>query len=87
MSPFVMQLFVVPVLTIGLGILGFYLFKKLYVAPLITLILAVGYDAFYFAFTYHQFGLSSWDIILPILSFLIAYALNADEKNANKAAK
>lgn len=89
MDPFILELFVIPIITIGLGVLGWFLSKKLYVAPLVTLILAVGYDIFYFEYYYHKFGLTSWDIILPIISLLIAFvlSLSAKTKNTNSVAK
>lgn len=77
MDPFLMQLFIVPLIVIGLGLLISILTKKVFVAPLITLLLNLLYETWYMKHNYpeHEISYTSWNIIFPVISLLISWGL------------
>lgn len=66
MDPFLLQLVIVPIATIGAGILGTLITKKTYIGLLITAMLIIAFDYFILGV------LISWCIILPIFSLIIS---------------
>lgn len=74
-DPFLMQLFIVPLLVIGLGLLVSILAKKVFVAPLITLFLNLLYETWYMKHYYpeHEINYTSWNIIFPVISLVISW--------------
>ncbi|KUP07732.1 hypothetical protein Q75_04320 [Bacillus coahuilensis p1.1.43] len=74
-DPFLMQLFIVPLLVIGLGLLVSILAKKVFVAPLITLLLNLLYETWYMKHYYpeHEISYTSWNIIFPVISLVISW--------------
>ncbi|GEM04235.1 hypothetical protein HMI01_12230 [Halolactibacillus miurensis] len=76
-DPFLMQLFIVPLIVIGLGLLAAIFTKKVWVAPLITLLLNLIYETWYSKYYYpeSELILTSWNIIFPAMSLFIAWGL------------
>lgn len=74
-DPFVMQLFIVPVVTIGAGVFASLFSKKVFLAPIVTLLINVLYEIWYAKvyYEYDTINFSSWNIILPVLSLGIAW--------------
>ncbi|QFT90774.1 hypothetical protein FIU87_19190 [Bacillus sp. THAF10] len=73
-DPFVMQLVIVPFIVIGIGVLASVFVKKFYIAPLVTLILNALYEVMYMKiyFSSSDFSFTSWNIIFPLISLIIA---------------
>lgn len=73
-DPFLMQLFIVPLIVIGLGLLAAIFTKKVWVAPLITLLLNLIYETWYSKYYYPESEpfFTSWNIIFPAMSLFIA---------------
>lgn len=71
-DPFLMHLLVVPIVTIFGGVLAAGYSKKAYVAPIVTLVLSILFDAIFF----NGIGINSpifrWHVTLSIISFIIA---------------
>lgn len=65
-DPFLLQLVIVPIITIGAGIIGTLLTRKKYIGPLITTILILAFEFFVMG------TFSSWNIILPIVSLVVS---------------
>ena len=82
-DPFLLQLVIVPLVTIGLGLAAALVTKKLIMAPLVTLLVNLGYEALYMNAYYGEvtFNFSSWVIVLPIASLLLAWLVRAMLKN------
>lgn len=76
-DPFIMQLVIVPLIVIGFGVAVSIVTKKLFIAPIITLILNLMYEFSYFKIIYPELPMnfSSWNIIYPIVSFIISWVL------------
>lgn len=73
-DPFIWQLLIVPVLTIGVGVFVALRTEKAYIAPLVTLVLNVGIELVMgFLYDPYVFLLSSWNFILPFISFVLAF--------------
>lgn len=74
-DPFLMQLFIVPAVVIGVGVFVSSLTKKVVLAPVVTLLLNLLYEIWYakFYYQYDAIHFSSWNIILPVLSLGIAW--------------
>lgn len=75
MDPFFWQLVIVPILTVGIGVFVALKTNKTYIAPIITflfnaLLEVVTMMAYY---EWSMVRLSSWNLIFPVVSFLIAY--------------
>ncbi|KMJ93183.1 hypothetical protein CBCST_20430, partial [Clostridium botulinum C str. Stockholm] len=70
-DPFLMQLVIVPLIVIGLGVLVAYNIKNILIGPLITLFLNSLYEIWYIKHYCpgSEISLSSWNIILPMISF------------------
>lgn len=79
---FLMQLFIVPLMVIGLGVLASMLTKKVFVSPIITLVLNILYEVWYNKHYYPESDMSftSWNIVFPEISLL--FSLN-DAKKGN----
>ena len=76
-DPFLMQLFIVPTIVIGLGLLVAILAKRVFVAPLITLLLNLLYETWYIKHYYPDFEISytSWNIIFPLFSLVFSWVI------------
>lgn len=85
-DPFVMQLFIVPLLVIGFGLLISILVKKIIVAPLITLLLNLLYETWYMKHYYpeHDISYTSWNIIFPVISFVVSLLVVTMRKQKSK---
>jgi hypothetical protein len=86
-DPFLWQLFIVPLIVIGLGVLVSALTRKILVGPIITLILNVLYEVWYIKY-YLQASdvcLTSWNIIFPTISLVFSFTIVTIlmEKNKN----
>lgn len=84
-DPFMMQLFIVPLIVIGLGILVSYILKNIFIGPLITLFLNILYEIWYIWNYYHklELTLTSWNIIFPGISILISWIVVSIQKQKN----
>ena len=84
-DPFMMQLFIVPLIVIGLGILVSYTLKNIFIGPLITLFLNILYEVWYIEHYYHklELTLTSWNIIFPAISLLISWIVVSILKQKN----
>ena len=84
-DPFMMQLFIVPLIVIGLGILVSYTLKNIFIGPLITLFLNILYEVWYIEHYYHklELTLTSWNIIFPEISLLISWIVVSIQKQKN----
>lgn len=76
-DPFLMQLFIVPLIVIGLGVLTSILTKKVFVAPLITLLLNLLFEIWYFKYYFqiNEISYTSWNIIFPIISLVLSWII------------
>ena len=85
-DPFIMQLFIIPLIVIGLGLLVTILTKKIFVAPLITLLLNLLYETWYMKHYYPESEISytSWNIIFPVISLVISLAVVSVLKQKSK---
>ena len=74
---FLMQLFIVPTIVIGLGLLVAILAKRVFVAPLITLLLNLLYETWYIKHYYPDLEISytSWNIIFPLFSLVFSWGI------------
>ncbi len=85
-DPFVFQLILVPIFTIGLGVLFSFLMKRIWIGPLVTLtlnmVIELAVSTLYPEGTHFSF--SSWNIILPIVSFVISFVLLKTTKAARR---
>lgn len=84
-DPFLMQLFIVPFIVIGLGLLVTIFAKKVFVAPLITLLLNILYETWYMKHYYpeHEISYTSWNIIFPLISLVFSWILVSFLKQKN----
>ena len=82
-DPFFLQLVTVPLVTIGLGLAAALVTKRLVMALLLTLLANVIYEAVYMYAYYGEltFSFSSWVIVLPVVSLLLAWLVRAMGKN------
>jgi hypothetical protein len=73
-DPFVMQLIIIPFIVIGLGVLLATITKKVFIGPLVTLILNLLYEVWYSMNYYPNSGLNitSWNIIFPLISLVVS---------------
>lgn len=72
-----MQLVIVPVACIGLGVLLAVLSKKIVVGPIVSLILAVAFNSWYFTYAQPDIELTFsmvlfWAILFPIVSYFLS---------------
>ncbi|MGE7887636.1 hypothetical protein ACQKN7_09670 [Bacillus cereus] len=79
-DPFVRQLFLVPVFVIGLGVYVSYVTKRIWVAPVLTLLLNTLYNTWYalsnYPVSYVNWSMiTAWCVTFPVISFLISYIL------------
>lgn len=73
-DPFIWQLVIVPILTIGTGVLVAIRFEKAYIALLVTLLFNVCIElAMGLLYVPYEIYLSSFNFIFPIFSFVLAY--------------
>jgi hypothetical protein len=86
-DPFLWQLFIVPLIVIGLGVLVSALTRKIFVGPIITLILNVLYQVWYSKYYLQEADicLTSWNIIFPAISLVFSFTIVTIlmEKNKN----
>lgn len=71
-NPFLLQLVIIPFITIGCGVLSSIFFKKVWIAPIVTFIITALEELYYFKHYYGEFTLTSWNIILPLTSLVIS---------------
>gem|GEM_PF-3086348 len=89
-DPFLMQLFIVPLIVIGLGVIASALAKKVFIAPLITLFLNALYEIWYMKHYYPELEISftscftSWNIIFPLMSLAASIVVVPFLKQKNK---
>ncbi len=76
-DPFIMQLFIVPLIVIGLGVLVSAFTKKGVIGPFITLFLNLLYETWYMKHYYpeHEISYTSWNFIFPAISLVISWAV------------
>lgn len=74
-DPFVMQLLIVSAVVIGAGALAAVLAKKVFVGPLVALLLNMAYEAWYMLSYYPGLGVSftSWNIFFPLAALLLSW--------------
>ena len=86
-DPFLMQLVIVPTIVIGLGVLVSYFVKKVFIGCLITLLLNLLYETWYFKYYYpeSEINFTSWNIIFPIMSLVISRFIVSNRKEKIKA--
>ncbi|MEH7107469.1 DUF2651 family protein [Bacillus sp. JJ1764] len=85
-DPFIMQLFIIPLIVIGLGVLVSALFKKVVIGPFVTLILNLLYETWYMKHYYpeHEISYTSWNIIFPAISLVISWVVVSVIKQKSK---
>ncbi|WP_343102097.1 DUF2651 family protein [Romboutsia sp. MSSM.1001216sp_RTP31141st1_G3_RTP31141_220114] len=71
-DPFIMQLVIVPFISIGLGVLVSIKTKKVFLAPLITFILSFIYTKFFVGIPLDHNFKFGWEIIFSISSLIIS---------------
>ncbi|MFD3449343.1 hypothetical protein ACFDTO_32725 [Microbacteriaceae bacterium 4G12] len=89
-DPFFMQLVIVPTIVIGLGVLTVIFTRKIWVGPVVTLILNFLYNLWYFKHYYpqnelHITMLFSWCFIFPCISLAISWGVVEVFKQTKKA--
>lgn len=77
-DPIIMQLVIVPFFVIGIGIWLALVSKKVYVGPIITMVLTLTYNYWYFTSFFPNSKLSftmisSWCIIFPLISLYLSW--------------
>lgn len=70
-DPFLMQLFIVPAVVIGVGVFVSSLTKKVVLAPVVTLLLNLLYEIWYAKFYYQYDAIHS---VLGISSYLSSHS-------------
>lgn len=70
MSEFTMVLFLFPLVVLIASLIGYLIFKKLFVMPLVTLVVFI-----VLAFTIFNQTFFIWAIIYTVLSFLVSFIL------------
>lgn len=74
-DPFLWQLVLIPIFTIGIGVALALKTEKVWIAPLVTFVLNT-LTELVTMITYYEASLNSlrsWNVVLPTFSFLIAY--------------
>jgi hypothetical protein len=85
-DPFIMQLFIIPLIVIGLGVLVSALTRKVVIGPFVTLILNLLYETWYMKHYYpeREISYTTWNIIFPaislVISLAVAYVINQKSK-------
>ncbi|MEY8752393.1 DUF2651 family protein [Alkalicoccobacillus gibsonii] len=76
-DPFLMQLYIVPLVVIGIGVLVSILLKMMWVAPVVTLLLNLLYEIWYSRYYYpgSDIGFTSWNVIFPLFSLAISVVI------------
>ncbi|MGI2326953.1 hypothetical protein [Planococcus sp. YIM B11945] len=79
-DPLVMQLVVVPLIAISFGVAAAAISKKVYIGPLITLVLVVSYNNWYFPHSFPSSKLTfplvfSWCVMYPLVSLFLSWVL------------
>jgi hypothetical protein len=78
-DPFIMQVMIVPIVVIGLGTIAAAAAKKIYIGPIVTLVITLIYNGWYFS---HMFAgvripiamIFSWCIMFPFFSLVLSWA-------------
>ena len=83
-DPFLMQLVIIPFITIGCGVLSSIFLNKVWVAPVVTFIITALYEIYYFKHYYSEIRLTSWSIIYPIVSLFISLIIISTIKTSKK---
>lgn len=66
-DPFILQLVIIPIIVIGLGLLGVFITKKIILGVIITLVANILLELIIF-----EGGISIWSIIFPIVTLIIS---------------
>ncbi|RDY29120.1 hypothetical protein CHL78_002100 [Romboutsia weinsteinii] len=74
-DPFIMQIIIVPIISIGVGILISVYTKIAIAAPVITLLINLVYENYFLKLFRDKFYLSQWSIFLPILSLILSLVI------------
>lgn len=76
-DPFLWQLFIVPLIVIGSGVLVSALTRKIFAAPIITLVLNALYEVWYIKYYLQasDIHLTSWNIIFPAISLVLSFVI------------
>lgn len=75
LDPFLFQLVLLPAAVIGLGIIAALITGKILVGPLVTLLLNLAFETWYFTSYDFDAGLyySPWNLILPAISLVFCW--------------
>ncbi|WP_138420859.1 hypothetical protein [Aquibacillus sediminis] len=72
---FIWQLIIVPIITIVPALIVYFITKKWWLAPLVTLVLTMITDIIFSALYHSSVSLSSWCIALPITVTAIVWLI------------
>ncbi|HLT55484.1 MAG TPA: hypothetical protein VK057_05200 [Bacillota bacterium] len=75
LDPFLFQLVILPVVVIGVGTAVSLVTGKIFVGPLVTLLLNLAFETWYFTSYDFDVGLyySPWNLILPAISLVFCW--------------
>lgn len=76
-DPFLLQLMIVPFIVIGCGVFVSFMIRKIFIGPIITLLLNILYEVWYRKTNYPDDAImfSSWNIIFPLISLLLSWVI------------
>ncbi|AQU79415.1 hypothetical protein AJGP001_09160 [Planococcus faecalis] len=85
-DPIIMQLLVVPIVVIGIGILLSIITRRIYIGPIVTMVLTLSYNYWYFTTFFPNSELSftmvsSWCIIFPLISLYLSWLVSIQIKS------
>lgn len=88
-DPFIMQLFIVPAIVIGIGVAVSVRLKRIYIAPITTLVLNLLYETWYSLYYYPNEGFiyTTWNVIFPVIAFAIALVIEASRSESETKEK
>ncbi|GKW45950.1 MULTISPECIES: hypothetical protein [Planococcus] len=74
-DPFLFQLVLLPIVVIGIGIAVSLITGKIFIGPLVTLLLNLAYETWYFSSYGFSGGIyySPWNLILPAVSLVFCW--------------
>lgn len=74
-DPFLFQLVLLPIVVIGIGIAASLITGKIFIGPLVTLLLNLAYETWYFSSYGFGGGIyySPWNLILPTVSLVFCW--------------
>lgn len=83
MDPFILQLIIVPIIVIGAGNWFAILFKKPWIAPIVTFVLTIIINSIRELYYYQELEwgfIRDWCVIWPVFSFIIALIIYFSRK-------